>query len=239
MGSDAQMRDDGRGQDAAAGDRGDRSHRGEPRWAMAAAVVIAALLHSTLPTQIRAVGQVWVYPTVVIGLLVVLVVGDPGRIDKRDPWLRVVTRLLIGFITIVNALSAVHLVELIISNADKEIGSADRLLGSGAAIWLINVIAFGLWYWDLDQGGAAERVWGTARLPAFIFPETTNPELVRGGWYPELIDYLHMSFGTSTALGPSDVSAIKHWSKIMMTFQSAVSLLLAVLIIARAINLLP
>jgi len=215
------------------------SHRGEPRWAMAATVVMAALLHATLPPQIRAVGQVWVYPTTVLGLLAVLVIGDPGRIDKRDRWLRAVTGLLIGFITIVNAASAVHLVDLIISNADKQIGSADRLLGSGAAIWLINVIAFGLWYWDLDQGGAAERVAGTSRLPAFVFPESSSPELVRSGWYPELIDYLHMSFGTSTALGPSDVSAIKHWSKIMMTFQSAVSLLLAVLIIARAINLLP
>jgi hypothetical protein len=38
---------------------------------------------------------------------------------------------------------------------------------------------------------------------------------------------------------PFDVSAVEHWTKIMMTFQSAVSLLLAVLVIARAIDLLP
>lgn len=85
----------------------------------------------------------------------------------------------------------------------------------------------------------AERVAGTAKLPAFVLPEMSNQELVRARWYPELIDYLHMSLGTSTALGPSDVSAVKHWFKIMMTLQSAVSPLLAVLIIARAINLLP
>ena len=239
MKSRARTADDGGAADATSVGQAERSHRGEPRWAMAAAVLAAAVLHATLPPQIRAVGQVWVYPTVVFGLLAVLVIGDPGRIDKRDPWLRSVTGLLIAFITVVNAVSAVHLVELIIANDDKQLGSADRLLGSGAAIWLINVIAFGLWYWDLDQGGAAERVWGTTRLPAFAFPETSSPEMVRPGWYPELIDYLHMSFGTSTALGPSDVSAIKHWSKIMMTLQSAVSLLLGVLIIARAINLLP
>jgi hypothetical protein len=212
-------------------------HIGEPRWAMAAAVVTAEVLHATLPASIRAVGWVWVYPTVVLGLLLVLVIGDPGRIDKRDVWLRVVTGALIGFITVVNAFSAIHLVQLIISNA--KIGSADRLLGSGAAIWSINVIAFGLWYWDLDQGGAAERAIGTTKLPAFLFPELTNPEVVKPGWYPTMIDYLHMSFGTSTAFSPTDVSAVKHWSKVMMTSQSAVSLLLAVLIIARAINLLP
>ena len=75
--------------------------------------------------------------------------------------------------------------------------------------------------------------------PAFLFPEMGSPEYVREGWYPQLIDYLHMSFATATAFSPTDVSAIKHWSKLMMTFECAVSLLLAVLVVARAINILP
>jgi hypothetical protein len=215
----------------------ERQHIGEPRWAMAAAVLATEVLHATLPSDIRAVGWVWVYPTVVFGLLLVLVIGDPGRINKRDPWLRVVTGALISFISVVNAFSAAHLLALILRNAS--IGGADRLLGSGAAIWLINVIAFALWYWDLDQGGAAERATGTTRTPAFVFPEMTNPDLVPAGWYPTLVDYLHMAFGTATAFSPTDVSAIKHWSKLMMSFQAAVSLALAALVIARAINILP
>ena len=48
-----------------------------------------------------------------------------------------------------------------------------------------------------------------------------------------------MSFATATAFSPTDVSAIKHWSKMLMTFESAVSLLLAVFVVARAINILP
>jgi hypothetical protein len=212
-------------------------HIGEPRWAMAIAVIAAEVLHATLPRSVRSIGAVWIYPTVVLGLLLILVIGDPGRIDKRNLWLRVVNGALIAFISIVNAGSAIHLVRLIVINA--RLGSADRLLGSGSAIWLINVIAFGLWYWDLDQGGPAERANRTTRLPAFVFPEMTNPELVPAGWYPALIDYLHMSFATATSFGPSDVSAIKHWSKLLMMLESAVSLLLAVLVVARAINLLP
>lgn len=213
------------------------AHRGEPRWAMAGTVLIAEILHVTLPRDIRAIGQAWVYPVIGIGLLLVLVIGDPGRINNRAVWLRVVTSLLIASITLANAFNAIHLVQLIATNAD--LGSATRLLGSGATIWLVNVIAFGLWYWDLDQGGAAERAAGTTRLPAFLFPEMGNPEVVREGWYPQLIDYLHMSFATATAFSPTDVSAIKHWSKVLMTFESAVSLLLAILVVARAINILP
>ena len=142
---------------------------------MAAAVFAAIVFHATLPHQIR-VGPLWLYPVVAIGLLLVLVIGDPGRIDKRDRWLRVVTGILITFLTVDNAASAIRLVHLILDN--KALGGGDRLLGTGAAIWLINVIAFGLWYWDLDQGGAAERATGTVRLPAFLFPEMTNPEFV-------------------------------------------------------------
>lgn len=212
------------------------SHKGEPRWAMAAAVLAAELLHLTLPGQVRVAAD-WIYPVIGIGLLLVLVIGDPGRINNRAIWIRVVTSLLIVSITIDNAFNAVRLVQLIV--ADAKLGTATHLLGTGASIWLINVITFGLWYWDLDQGGAAERATGTTRLPAFLFPEMTNPEVVKAGWYPELIDYLHTSFATATAFSPTDASAIKHWSKMLMTFESAVSLLLAVFVIARAINILP
>jgi hypothetical protein len=213
-------------------------HRGEPRWAMVGTVLVAAGLHATLPPEVQFIGQLWVYPMVVGVLLLVLVVGDPGRIDRNDLWLRLVTGLLIAFITLVNAISVNYLVRLILVDGDKYLGPV-HLLGAGAAIWIINILAFGLWFWDLDQGGAAERAAGTTRLPSLLFPEMGNPEVVRVGWAPTLLDYLHMSWGTATSLGPSDVSAIKLWSKAMMTFEAGVSLLLGVLIIARAISLLP
>jgi uncharacterized membrane protein len=212
-------------------------HRGELRWVMVAAVLAAEGLHLTLPSDIRSLAQVWVYPAIGIGLLLVLAIGDPGRIDNRATWLRVVTAVLIASITLDNAFNAIHLVQLIIRN--ENLGSANQLLGSGAAIWLVNVIAFGLWYWDLDQGGAAVRATGATTRPAFLFPEMTNPEYVGEGWHPTLFDYLQMSFAVATAFSPTDVSAIKHWSKLLMMFESAVSLLLAVLVVARAINILP
>jgi len=34
-----------------------------------------------------------------------------------------------------------------------------------------NVIALGLWYWDLDRGGAAARAHQPYAKPAFIVPE--------------------------------------------------------------------
>ena len=136
-----------------------------------------------------------------------------------------------------NAAAAVRLVAGIIG-AVKFSTDANVLLASGGAIWLSNVIAFGLWYWDLDRGGAAARARGSDRQPAFVFPEMSNPQYVSPGWYPKFIDYLHLSFTTATAFSPTDVSAIKPWAKLMMMAEEAISLLVAILVVSRAVNIL-
>ena len=92
-------------------------------------------------------------------LLGVLIIGDPGRIDRDRRWLRVSTSCLIGIITLANADAAVRLVVSIV-NVSPFTNDAKVLLASGGAIWLTNVITFALWYWDLDRGGPAARARG-------------------------------------------------------------------------------
>lgn len=55
---------------------------------------------------------------------------------------------------------------------------------------------------------------------------------------PTFVDYLHLSFSTATAFSPTDVSAIKPWAKVMMMAEEAISLLVGILVVARAVNLL-
>ena len=124
-----------------------------------------------------------------------------------------------------------------IINTTPFTNNAKTLLAAGGAIWLTNVIAFGLWYWDLDRGGAAARAHGEGE-PAFIFPEMTNSQYVAVDWYPKFIDYLHLSFTTATAFSPTDVSAIRPWAKLLMMAEEAISLVVAVLVVARAVNIL-
>jgi hypothetical protein len=174
---------------------------------------------------------------VVFALLAVLVVGDPGRIDRDSTWLRVLTGSLIGLISAVNAAAAARLVAGIIG-AVKFSADANLLLASGGAIWLSNVITFGLWYWDLDRGGAAARARGSGPRPAFVFPEMVNTEYVGPGWYPKFLDYLSLSFTTAMAFSPTDVSAIKPWAKLMMMAEEVISLLVAILVVSRAVNIL-
>jgi hypothetical protein len=209
----------------------------ESRWPMALAVLATGGLRAVLPPELRAGDARWAFVIVLLVLLGVIIIGDPGRIDRDSTWLRALTGSLIGLISVVNASAAVRLVAGIIGDANFS-NDANILLASGGAIWLINIIAFGLWYWDLDRHGAAARARHAGYQPAFVFPEMTNSQYVKGDWYPKFIDYLHLSFTTATAFSPTDVSAIRPWAKLMMMTEEAISLVVAVLVVSRAVNIL-
>src|SRR5215831_19538262 len=101
--------------------------RGERWWPVALAIIVAAGLHVALPARYR-VQPVWVVPAVLLILLTVLIAGDPGRIDRQRTWLRVVTGMVIAFITLANLVAAVRLV--------VDILTGDKLFAKNAAALL-------------------------------------------------------------------------------------------------------
>ncbi|MGE0819927.1 MAG: hypothetical protein AB7O74_14825 [Candidatus Nanopelagicales bacterium] len=207
---------------------------GERRWPMVIAVLLAVGMHQLLPTDFR-LSPLWVYPVIMAVFLALLIAGDPGLIDTERRWMRVVTGLLIALMALTNLISALRLVQGIFDGAAFA-ENAYQLLGTGSVIWATNVIAFGLWFWDVDGGGSVQRATrGAWHDPAFVFPEMHLPE-VKPGWFPQFPDYLAMSFNTATAFSPTDVSAIKPWAKMIMILESSSSLILATLVIASAIN---
>ena len=132
------------------------AERGEHWWPVALAIIVVVGLHVALPVKYR-VNPPWVLPVVLLALLAALIIGDPGRIDRQKTWLRVTTSAVIALLTLANLFAAVRLVGAILTNNKLFSTNATGLLATGAVIWSTNVIAFGLWYWDLDRGGAAAR----------------------------------------------------------------------------------
>ena len=100
---------------------------------MSLAVLAAGVLRATLPAGLRAKDMSWLLALFVVGVLVVLMIGDPGRIDRQATWLRVLTDVLVAVITIANGASAVRLVADIISSTPVT-KSASTLLAAGGAI---------------------------------------------------------------------------------------------------------
>jgi uncharacterized membrane protein len=208
----------------------------EPRWPMATAVVAATALYVGTPHRGRVPGW-WIGPVLQLGLLGILIAQDRGRIDRRSASLH---RMMVALLVVMTAGTVLSVVVLAydILVALKGV-TATVLLGRGAAIWVENVIVFSLWYWQFDRGGPAERAADAPVQPSFAFPENATPELAPAGWRPTYPDYLYLSFTNATAFSPTDTLPVRRWAKLTMMVQASLSLVIAILVIARAINVLP
>ena len=213
-----------------------RSTKGERRWPVTVSVIAAIVLQLLLPAKFTQPLPPWLLPTLEGALLIGLSIANPVRIERRGPAVRAASIVLIALITIANAASAILLVRAILEG--KAGASAAPLFGTGASVWLTNVIAFGLWYWEFDRGGPVQRAQGTSRHPDLMFPQMAAPQLASPDWEPQFVDYLYLSFTNATAFSPTDVMPLARWAKLTMAVQSAISLAVGALVIARAVNIL-
>ena len=161
---------------------------GEPRWPVAGAVVAAIVLTLLLPDDLR-LGPNWALPVLEAVLLVVLIVADPGAIDRRSRALRVVGIGLVALLGLSAMAATGFLVDSLITGG-PETDSAGELLKAGSIVWISNNIAFAILYWELDSGGAAARAHGLPPYPEIAFPQQLSPQVAAPGWRPRFIDYL-------------------------------------------------
>jgi hypothetical protein len=214
--------------------RGEDDVVGEARWPMAGAVLAAMVLTILLPDTMR-LGPQWVLPVIEGALLVAVIAGDPGKINRRSRWLRVLSIVLVSVLVLGALWATVQLIDDLI-NGGAVTNSANELLEAGTIVWVSNNIAFALLYWELDGGGAAARAHHLPTHYGFAFPQQLNPGIGRPDWRPRFIDYLYLGFTNATAFSPTDAMPLAPWAKIAMAVQALVSLGILGLVIARAVN---
>jgi hypothetical protein len=207
---------------------------GESRWPMVLAVLAVVGL-SFVPPARFTIGGLPVFPLVALVLLAVLVIGDPGRIDRRSGWLRNVSFALIGVLLLGAILGTVVLIADLVNDAPA-VNEAGPLLIYAAKIWLGNSVAFALLYWNMDAGGPAERVHGARRYPDFMFPQTTDKSLAAPGWRPRFIDYLYIAFTNANAFSPTDSLPLTGRAKLAMQVQALISFTILTLGLARVVS---
>jgi hypothetical protein len=212
-----------------------KATEGENRLPVAAAIAAAIALQLVLPAHL-VFKPTWLLPGLEAALLVGLVIANPKRINRSSALLRVASLALIAAISLANLWSAGHLIRGLIRHTD--LSDAGTLLANGAAIYVTNIVSFGLWYWEFDRGGPVARAQAQRAYPDFLFPQMSSPELASPNWAPNFIDYLYVSFTNATAFSPTDTMPLSRWAKLLMGVQSAVSLATVGLVIARAINIL-
>ncbi|MDP9094666.1 MAG: hypothetical protein M3N95_17440 [Actinomycetota bacterium] len=209
---------------------------GENRIPVAVAIAAAAILQLLLPGRFTLIRPQWVLPSLELVLLATLTVINPVRLTRYTPAGRYLSLLLVAFISADNAISAVLLdSKLIRGTAGNQ---AAPLLASAAAIYLTNMIAFAIWFWEFDRGGPFARAAAHRPYPDFLFPQMTQHHLAPKDWEPQFGDYLYVSFTNATAFSPTDTMPLTRWAKLLMALQSAIALSTTALVIARAVNIL-
>lgn len=209
---------------------------GEARWPMAFAVVAIIVMTLLLPRDLVTHPR-WGVPLAEGLLLVAVIVADPGRIDLVSPRVRALSISLITLLVVTTLWCTTQLlVELIRGGPATQSGGA--LLAAGGIVWVSNCLSFGLLYWEMDSGGPAVRAHGLPAHRDFAFPQRLDPGLAPEHWRPRYVDYLFLGFTATTAFSPTDAMPLRARNKIAMMAQSAISLVLLGLVIARAVNVL-
>lgn len=208
----------------------------EPRWPAFIAILAVGGLSLALPPALT-VGPRWLFPGVVLALLIPTVVSHH---TGRHRLTAICGVAVVGVLTLGLIISVLLLIKALPTRQE----SPEALLRSAASLWATNIVVFALWYWRLDAGGPQQRE-KRAGYPdgAFLFPQMMlSPQALRAAgqqdWSPNFGDYLFLAFNTSTALSPSDTPVLARWAKGLMMLQALLSLLIIALLAARAVNIL-
>jgi hypothetical protein len=212
-----------------------RRTRGEARWPVALAILVAAALQWVTPSDL-AFAPHWLLPLVELAFLAALVVANPFRLDRESAVLRMLSLGLVAVATLATFWSAGRLVLLVVHGGGHQ--DPGEVLLSGAVIWFTNVFVFALWYWELDRGGPAARANARQVHPDFLFAQMSMPQLTPKEWEPTFVDYLYLAFTNAAAFSPTDTLPLSRWAKLAMMAQAAVSITVVALVIARAVNIL-
>jgi hypothetical protein len=208
--------------------KADEGASNETRWAASIAVVGLGGSSLALPDDMIP-GPRWLVPIVVFLLLVPTVIAHRRGNHRVDT---VLGYTISVFVTLTLVASLASLLRLVSSR------SAPELLKSASILWVTNILVFALWYWRLDAGGPHRRESrGAHTAGAFFFPQMMDsaPKL-DPGWTPRFVDYLFLSFCTSTAFSPTDTPVLSRWAKLLTMVQALISLLCVAVLASKAIG---
>jgi len=198
---------------------------GVAHWPGSVALLATALLLAVLLDRLTPV-PIWLPPAIAVALAVpVSVVRRTGR-HRLGRW------LALALPAAATAGVAISVGEQVRGVDDGPLLGQDLMLNA-ALIWAANVLAFAMWFWEIDGGGPARRRTDAHASDDILFPQM-NLARTEPAWFPTFLDYLFFSFNTSTAFSPTDTTVLSRRGKLLMMTESTVSLAIIVILLARA-----
>jgi hypothetical protein len=180
----------------------------------------------------------WVWLLLALPALAVFVVFllGLGRLGVSSEHRRKVAIMLLGAVAFAN-LAGIALVIVSLLNGGGNM-TGGQLLASAVVVLLVNIITFGLIFWELDCGGPVRRLSSDRARPDFQFPQDDNPQLAAPGWKPGLGDYLYIAVTNSIAFSPTDSMPLTKHAKLFMSCEAVIAASTLLIVAARAVNVL-
>jgi hypothetical protein len=220
------------------------SRRAANRWPAFIAIIVMLAIYAVTPANMvpRAV-------LIVIALLifVAIVTINPVKTGKQSTvarWLAVILALLL---MVSNLVDVVFIVRDLIAG----VGLGPIILLEAFEVWVANVIAFSIVFWELDRGGPVARATlERSKLPDadFKFPQdderaasievSRDSSTSKANWRPGYIDYLYIALTNMMAFTPNDVVPLTVRAKILMGIQGLSGFVILALVIGRSVNIL-
>lgn len=222
-----------------------RAARAEHRLPAVLAVLVALTLYLLLPNSVL---PLWLRLTVVgvgIVLLIPVIALNPHRLHRQTTWSRY---LSVGQSIALMAVNQFAMVNLIVQLVTAKNSDGPSLLIAALQVWVTNVIAFALIYWEMDRGGpVARRHDNRSELPFadFRFPQDEDHDAIievaarsseKLDWMPSFIDYLYFSSTNSMAFSPTDTMPLSPRAKALMLTEAFGGFVILALVIANAVG---
>ncbi len=201
----------------------------EPIWHVQVAIIAVIIMQLLLDSSLSAWPK-FLVAGVELFLLVVLMFVAQSAVSLKLR--RTFAILLIALITVGNIVSLILVISSLVHDSNAFTGP--DLLLSAFSIFITNIIVFGLWYWEMEF----KR---TDKPQDFIFPQENAPEylnLHNVGWRPQFFDYLYLSAVNAMSFSPTDTVPLSHRAKALMGIQSLISIIIVVLVTARAVTII-
>ncbi len=207
----------------------------ESRWPATVAIIVAMLIQTFLPRDLTH-GLPLVGLVLELAILIPITLSAPKRHKNESKLLLILAIVVIALVSLANMATLVLLIYSLFFESGKV--TSIELFFSGLGIWTTNVIAFALWFWEIDRGGPHERTHEGHDAPDFLFPQMTTPGSARPDWTPKFFDYLYLAFTNATAFSPTDVLPLSTRAKLLMLLESLIALATISLVAARAVNII-
>jgi len=219
--------------------------RAEHRWPAAIAILVAVVAYATLPSSFTPALR-YVVVGLAVALFVPLIIINPHRLKRETTWSKWFSRSVIGLLLGANMIALVQLVYQLVAESK----GGPELLLAALQVWVTNVIAFALVYWEMDRGGPIARrnlPRDQVEIADFRFPQDEDHDAIdevrarsskESDWMPGYVDYLYFSASDSMAFSPTDVMPLSHRAKLLMVVEAFSGFVILALVIARAVSLL-